>query len=97
MMPAIDLATAARNSNRPAHARRVEQHSLNLAVNAIKKLEAARKKRRNAMVRIVGSIVVLLGCFAFGIGKGWILVPQATCVFIGMLAFAALFAEGKSD
>jgi hypothetical protein len=97
-MPAIDLAAVAhRYSNRPGHVRAVEQHSINLAVQQIMSIEAARKKRRYAMVRIIGSLITLLGCFSLAIGNKWILWPQATTVFVGMLAFAALFAEAKSD
>ncbi len=97
-MSAIDLATAAKRiSTRPGHVRRVEQHTLNLAVAQLREVEETRKRRRRAMVRIIGSILVLLGCFATAIGNHWILLPQATCVLIGMLAFAALFAEAKSD
>jgi hypothetical protein len=92
-MPAIDLAKAARHSNRPAHARRVEQHSLNLAVQQIKEIEAARKKRRNAMVRIVLSLLAILGAFAIALANHWMTWQQAATVALGLAGVTMLVAE----
>lgn len=49
------------------------------------------------MIRIIGSLLVLLGCFAVAVTKGWILLPQACCVAIGLCAYTALMAEVNSD
>jgi hypothetical protein len=96
-MPAIDLATASRRSNRPGHAQRVHQYSVERAVAELQFRAAKQDRRRTTMLRISGSVLVLLGCFGLAIGKGWILAPQAATVAIGMAAFTILLAELMSD
>lgn len=96
-MPAIDLATASRRSNRPAHAHRVRQYSLEQTVKELQERASREDKRRTAMFRVGGSILVLIGCFGMSIAKGWILLPQASVVAIGMAAYTILFAGLMSD